>query len=123
MSKIFGAARNLQSRLEENGRVTMDWLVDDSIIAGAGLSVARMTLKPGIRSEGHSHPNCTEVIHLIAGRVEQSVGAERFTMEPGDSAFVPPGCFHRTHNVGNGDATMIVAYSAGTRVYEPAGES
>lgn len=123
MSKIFGAAGNIQSRLQENERVTMDWLVDDSIIAGAGLSVARMTLKPGIRSEGHSHPNCTEVIHLIAGRVEQTVGAERFAMKPGDSAFVPQGRFHQTRNLGTGDATMIVSYSAGTRIYEPADES
>jgi len=79
-----------------------------------------MTLKPGICSEGHSHPNCAEVLHLIAGRVEQTVGAERFTMEPGDSAFVPLGSFHQTRNLGGEDATMIVAYSAGTRIYEPA---
>lgn len=122
MSKIFGAAQDLQSRLQEDERVTMDWLVDDGIVADAGLSVARMTLKPGIRSEGHSHPNCTEVIHLIAGRVEQTVGAERFAMEPGDTAFVPIGCFHQTRNVGKGDATMVVAYSAGTRTYQPAVE-
>lgn len=123
MSRIFSVARNLESRLQEDERVAMDWLVDDSIVAGAGLSVARMTLKPGIRSEGHSHPNCAEVIHLIAGRVELTLGAERFAMEPGDSAFVPPGCFHRARNVGDGDATMIISYSAGTRAYEPAGES
>jgi len=123
VGRVFGAAEKLESRLQENQRVTMDWLVDDSIVAGAGLSVARMTLKPGVCSEGHSHPNCAEVIHLIAGRVEQTVGAERFIMEPGDSAFVPPGCFHRTRNLGGGDVTMIVSYSAGTRIYEPAGES
>ena len=123
MGKIFGAAETLESRLQENEQVTMDWLVDDSIIAGAGLSVARMTLRPGICSEGHSHPNCAEVIHLIAGRVEQTVGTERFTMEAGDSAFVPPGRFHRTRNQGRDDATMVVAYSAGTRIYDPAGQS
>lgn len=99
--------------------VDMEWLVDDALTPGAGLSVARMTLKPGMTSEGHRHPNCSEVIHLIAGSVEQTVDGVRYVMAPGDTVFVPKGCSHRTRNLGESEAVMIVCYSAGSRLYEP----
>ncbi len=122
MSKVFGASVSLRSRLQKSQRCTMDWLVDDALINGAELSVARMTLKAGACSERHGHPNCNEVIHLIRGSVEQSVGDELFDMQAGDTAFIPRGSQHQTRNIGNGEAIMIVCYSAGERIYESARE-
>jgi quercetin dioxygenase-like cupin family protein len=101
----------------------MHWLVEDAPIDGAELSVARMTLNEGARSERHRHPNCNEVIHLIQGTVEQSVGTERFIMEAGDTVFIPQGSVHGSNNIGRADATMIVCYSAGSRAYEAAGDN
>jgi len=123
VSKVFGACASRKSRLQEARWGAMHWLVDDALIDGAELSVARMTLKEDACSESHGHPNCNEVVHLIQGTVEQSVGAERFVMQAGDTAFIPRGSLHRSRNVGRGEATMIVCYSAGSRIYEAAGES
>lgn len=120
MGKIFGAGDRARSRREGSQAATMEWLVDDGIVDGAGLSVARMTVAPGACSQAHSHPNCNEVIHLIAGEVEQTIGTERFVMTPGDTAFIPPGSRHQTRNLGDGPAVMVIAYSAGTRIYEAA---
>ncbi len=101
----------------------MDWLVDDALVENAALSVARMTLAVDACSEGHRHPNCNEVIHLIAGSVEQAVGPNRIVIAPGDTVFIPAGAFHQSRNVGPGESVMIVSYSSGTRIYEPGTES
>jgi oxalate decarboxylase/phosphoglucose isomerase-like protein (cupin superfamily) len=55
--------------------------------------------------------------------VEQSIGTEHFVMEAGDTAFIPQGSAHGSRNTGRGDATMIVCYSAGSRIYEAAGDN
>lgn len=118
MSKVLGARTPSETRLQESPWGTMHWLVDDALIEGAGLSVARMTLMEGACAERHGHPNCNEVIHLIQGSVEQSVGDERFVMQAGDTVFIARGSPHQSRNVGRGDAIMIVSYSAGDRNYE-----
>ena len=122
MSKVFGARASRRGRIQEAQWGAMDWLVDDALIDGADLSVARMTPKQGAWSESHGHPNCNEVIHVIQDTVEQSVGDERYIMQAGDTVFIPRGSLHWSRNVGRGDATMIVCYSAGSRVYQAARE-
>ena len=98
--------------------VTMDWLMEDAIEAGAGVSLARMTVAPGITSEAHRHPNCTEAVHLLSGRVEQRRGEEWMTLEPGDTMLIPQGIVHQTRNIGDAPAVLMVAYSSGARIYE-----
>lgn len=121
VSKLFNVGE-ATPRVQESPRLSMEWLVDDALIGEAGVSVARMTLREGALSESHRHPNCNEVIHLIAGCVEQRVDAQRFVMAPGDTCFVPRGSLHQSLNLGPGDAVMMVSYSAGQRVYETADE-
>ncbi len=119
MSTLWNGAVKQETRPQSSDRATMDWLVDDALVENAALSVARMTLAENACSEGHRHPNCNEVIHLIAGRVEQAVGGDRVVMAPGDTVFIPTGAFHQSRNIGAGEAVMIVSYSSGTRIYEP----
>ena len=120
MSTLWNRAAKQETRPQSSDRATMDWLVDDALVENAALSVARMTLAEDACSEGHRHPNCNEVIHLIAGRVGQAVGEDRVVMAPGDTVFIPAGAFHQSRNIGAGEAVMIVSYSSGTRIYEPA---
>ena len=118
MARLLTPAGEARSRLEAAEGLSMDWLVDDSLVENAGLTVARMTLARGARTQRHRHPNCSEVIHLIEGRVDHAIGQERVAMKAGDTVFIPAGCYHQTTNIGGRDATMIVSYSAGTRIYE-----
>ncbi len=99
--------------------VAMEWLMEDAIQPDAGLSLARMTVAPGVTSEAHRHPNCSETIHLLSGRVEQRRGDDWLPLEPGDTVLIPAGAPHQTRNSGGDPAVMIIAYSSGTRVYEP----
>ncbi len=92
----------------------MDWLMDDSVQPGAGLSLARMSVNPGQTSPAHRHPNCNEAIHLIEGVVDVRVDSAWTTL----TAFVPARSVHQVRNAAGRTAIMMIAYSAGARVYE-----
>ncbi len=98
--------------------VTMDWLMEDAIEPGAGLSLARMTVAPGVTSEAHRHPNCTEAVHLLSGRVEQRRGDVWVALLPGETLLIPQATVHQTRNTGTEPAVLMIAYSSGARIYE-----
>ena len=97
--------------------VTMDWLMDNSIDPAASQSLARMCVDIGVTSALHHHSNCTETIHVLAGKIEQRIGDDWLNMSAGDTCLIPINTRHQTRNVGAVAAIMMIAYSAGTRVY------
>lgn len=99
-------------------RVTMDWLMEDAIEPDAGLSLARMTVDPGVTSEAHRHSNCSEAIHVLSGQVEQRKGTDWVKLAAGDTILIPASTVHQTRNVGTEPAVLMVAYSDGSRIYE-----
>ena len=98
--------------------VSMTWLMDDGIEPEAGLSLARMTVDPGVTSEAHRHTNCTEAIHVLSGHVRQRSGGRWCSLESGETILIPAGATHQTTNVGDETAVLMIAYSSGSRVYE-----
>lgn len=98
--------------------VSMTWLMDDKVDAEACLSLARMTIDPDVISEPHRHTNCTEAIHVLTGSVEQRCGDRWVSLKQGETILIPVGAVHQTRNFGDRTATMMVAYSSGSRVYE-----
>lgn len=97
--------------------VTMEWLMEDAIQPDAGLSLAKMTVGAGVTSELHHHSNCSETIHLLTGHIEQRIGENWQELTSGDTCLIPRGNKHQTRNIGADTAIMMVAYSAGKRVY------
>lgn len=96
----------------------MTWLMEDAIAEGAGVSLAEMRVAPGVISERHSHPNCTETIHVLSGQIEQRCGEDWTVMGQGQTCLIPQGKTHQTRNIGTETAVLMLAYSSGTRVYE-----
>lgn len=101
-----------------SGGVSMTWLMDDGIEPEAGLSLARMTVDPGVTSEAHRHTNCTEAIHVLSGHVKQRAGDRWVFLKSGVTILIPVGAIHQTTNVGDEVAVLMIAYSSGSRVYE-----
>lgn len=108
----------MPSQPSPSNGVTMQWLMDDAIQTGAGLSLARMIVEPGITSEAHRHTNCTEAIHVLSGSIEQRSGDVWTTLDAGDTILIPIDAVHQTRNVGTDEAVMVIAYSSGSRVYD-----
>lgn len=98
--------------------VTMEWLMEDAINPGASLSLAKMTVAKGITSELHHHTNCTEAIHVLEGTIEQRIGKNWKRLEAGETCLIPIEAAHQTRNVGDCRAVMMIAYSAGKRIYK-----
>lgn len=97
---------------------SMLWLMEDRLVAGAGASVARMTVHAGVTSPLHRHPACSETIVLIEGRATCRIGGRDHVLSVGDAAFVPVATAHCVRNDGDALAVLLIAYSAGTRLYE-----
>lgn len=116
-------AAGYRSREEaERTAVEHDWGVL-TWLAGAeagncnALTLGRMTVGPGRSNLSHSHGDSVEVLYLVAGTAAQVVGDDTVMMEAGDTVVIPAGTPHMTHNHGDADADIIMAYPAGTREF------
>lgn len=107
----------------ENQRIaeewgSLNWLASAKIGNAEGVTVGRVTIRPGQANPRHSHSSCEEVLYLLAGRLEHWIGDESVILEPGDTLTVPAHVAHYAVNVGDGEADMIVAYSSGERDFQ-----
>ncbi|MDK1032803.1 MAG: cupin domain-containing protein [Planctomycetia bacterium] len=94
------------------------WLAGEKVGNAEGLTLGRVIIKTGHCNPRHAHGNCEEVLYLMAGRLEHSVGDKKIAMEPGDTLTVPPGVFHNALSTGEEEADMIVAYSSAVREFK-----
>jgi quercetin dioxygenase-like cupin family protein len=95
------------------------WLAEQKLGNANGITLGRVTILPGQSNPRHSHPNCEEVLYLLSGQLEHTVGKNRTLLGPGDTITVAPGVFHNATNVGAEPADMIVAFSSAVREFLP----
>jgi quercetin dioxygenase-like cupin family protein len=98
---------------------TLSWLAGKKIGNAQGVTVGRVIIKRGQSNPRHSHSNCEEVLYLLTGRLEHSMGENTMLLEAGDTLVVGAGVPHSAVSVGETDADMIVAYSSGNRDFVP----
>lgn len=58
----------------------------------------RWSSNPGGRIVDHTHPNCAELFTILEGEAVFTVGKERLTIGPGQTAVIPPGVVHSEAN-------------------------
>jgi quercetin dioxygenase-like cupin family protein len=100
----------------EWGRI--EWLVSRELGNSETMTVGRVMIRAGQTNFVHRHPNCDEVLHLLRGRLEHSVGDETFLMDAGDTISIPTGAWHNARSIGTEDALMLVCYSSADRQTE-----
>lgn len=93
----------------------LTWLAGAGLGNAKGLTLGRVVIKAGESNPRHCHRNCEEVLYLLAGRLEHTVGANSVTLNSGDTLTIPAGLFHNAVSTGEEDADMIVAYSSAER--------
>lgn len=99
---------------------SLNWLANAKLTGCPGLTLGRVIIKRGQHNPRHSHANCQEVLHLLAGRLDQEVGGQWVTLEAGDTLVVEAGVPHHARSVGEVDADMMVAYDSGERGFAAA---
>jgi quercetin dioxygenase-like cupin family protein len=72
-------------------------------------------IEPGRKNPRHHHPNSDEVLYLLEGELEHSLGNEVHHLEPGMAIHIPQGVDHDAYNGGRVTARMLVAYPTSDR--------
>jgi phosphonatase-like hydrolase len=94
---------------------TLKWLANDHLSAGAAQTIGLCRIRPGCRNPVHYHPNCEEVLYMVAGEGQHSYNEASFTLCKGSTMRVPAGVRHNLSNTGNDDIICLIAFSSGRR--------
>lgn len=98
------------------------WLVGQRLQPDSELTFGVVTIAPGAKNERHLHPNCEEVLYVISGECDHSLGDERYHLTPGMAIRVPRNTPHDAVVTSSGPLHAVIAYSAPDRrtvVLEP----
>ena len=111
---VCRAARAEVSRADW-GELT--WFASRALGNSTDMTVGRCVLKPGCANPRHSHPNCSEVLVVLQGRIRHTADADGGDVElsVGDTVSVPPNLKHRAENIGAEEAVLFIAFSTADR--------
>jgi oxalate decarboxylase/phosphoglucose isomerase-like protein (cupin superfamily) len=105
----------VQTRVFDWG--TIKWLVTPHLDKGAGLTTGEVIVYPSQGHAPHRHPGEEEVIYVISGKGEQTVGegtgTETFPIAEGDVVYIPTNVLHSTYNTTWSPLRLIVVYTPG----------
>lgn len=93
----------------------LQWLVAGRTLPGCEQTFGVSTIAAGGRNPLHYHPNCEEVLYVVAGRCEHRFNDRWETMGVGDAAVIPAGMRHQLTNPGPDDVVCIIAFSSPDR--------
>ena len=70
---------------------------------------------PGRTNPEHRHMTCEEIIYMLSGELKVYAHGECTTLEPGQTALIPPGVRHTIVNDGWEPVTYLASFSAAFR--------
>ena len=85
------------------------------------MTVGRVVINAGHGNPVHRHPNCDEVLHVLSGRIEHTLGTAKYIMNPGDAISIPAGEWHNARALDGVPAEMVICFSSADRQTESAG--
>ena len=94
---------------------SIQWLISGELFPGANITFGFVEIEPGHKNPRHYHPNSDEILYLLEGELEHSVGDEVFHLTPGTAIFIPQDAEHDARSTGEQTARMVVAYPTGDR--------
>jgi oxalate decarboxylase/phosphoglucose isomerase-like protein (cupin superfamily) len=89
------------------------WYVTPSNTEGATITFGEGMLMPGRDHERHNHPDAEELIYILSGKGEMTLGDESFSVSDGDTVHIPKGAFHSVRNSGWMPLRILAVYSPG----------
>jgi quercetin dioxygenase-like cupin family protein len=108
------ADRNATKLRFDWGHLT--WWANRELGNSEEMTIGRCVLYPGQSNPRHYHPNCTEILTVISGRIRHTGPSDtEVEMGPGDTVTVLKNAWHRATNVGEGEAVLFIAFSSADR--------
>jgi quercetin dioxygenase-like cupin family protein len=94
---------------------SIQWLVSGDLMNNAQITFGYVEIAPGQKNPKHYHPNSDEVLYLLEGELNHSLGDEVVPLKAGMAIFIPQAVAHDAFNPGTVPARMVVAYPTGDR--------
>jgi quercetin dioxygenase-like cupin family protein len=98
---------------------SVHWAVREGDPAGAEQTIGLAVFGAGKSNVEHVHPNCEEVVYVIDGEVEHTLGAQTVVLQAGDLIVVPRGVPHQLINKSGGDCRTYIVFSSADRQFVP----
>jgi quercetin dioxygenase-like cupin family protein len=102
-----------------SGGYSIKWLFSGQTAPGAAQTLGYVVIQPGQKNPLHAHPNCEELLYLISGELDHSLGDQTYRLKAGDAIRVPAGAKHDARCVSAEPAAMVVCYSVPDRQMIP----
>jgi len=93
------------------------WTASRQVGNSTTMTLGRATIRAGQSNPRHRHPNCDELLHVLSGRIEHTLGEATCTMGPGDTISIPQGVWHQARADGE-DAVIVICFSSPDRLTE-----
>lgn len=94
----------------------LTWFAGRKLGNTESMTVGKCVIKPGCENPLHSHPNCSEILTVIEGKISHVIeDGKEVEMEAGDTISVPPSIPHKARNIGNKDAVMYISFDSADR--------
>jgi quercetin dioxygenase-like cupin family protein len=94
----------------------LTWFANRALRNNNEMTVGRCILKPGHTNGRHHHPNCSETLVVIQGRIRHTIaGDQEMELGEGDTVVIPANAWHCATNMGQTDAILFIAFSSADR--------
>jgi quercetin dioxygenase-like cupin family protein len=92
------------------------WLASRKASGAGELTVGFTVIDAGASNPRHRHPNCEEVLYVIAGEIRHHIaGTADVRLTAGDCITIPRDRVHQAFNVGDRPAELLVSFSSAER--------
>ena len=111
--------RDVGAAAERTDFGSVHWAVRDGDPPGSEQTIGVATFEAGKSNVEHVHPNCEEVVYVLEGEVEHTLGAQTTTLRAGDLIVVPRGAPHRLINTSGAACRAYIVFSSPDRQFVP----
>jgi mannose-6-phosphate isomerase-like protein (cupin superfamily) len=94
---------------------TLQWLTNAKLSPRAEQTLGLCCILPGERNPRHYHPNCEEVLYMLAGRGLHSFEDDQVELTAGMTIRIPLGVTHNLKNTGDEPLVCLIAFNSGDR--------
>jgi quercetin dioxygenase-like cupin family protein len=98
---------------------SVHWAVRQDHPPGAEQTIGLATFNAGKSNVEHIHPNCEEVVYVLDGEVEHTLGGQTARLRAGDLIVVPRNVPHRLINTSDTACRAYIVFSSPDRQFVP----
>ena len=84
-------------------------LINNTTTGSTKVSLAKLIVGPGQKSQRHYHKETEEIYYILSGGGRVAIGDESFGIGPGSAIFLPTGMAHEIHNTGEEELVFVCA--------------